>query len=367
MAIRPSRIIFPLLTFGASLALVILVLEACLRLFAPQDLIRAMAIRLDPELIYTLTPGHEAFLKGTDTRKFHLKTNSLGLRDREILFNKAPGVYRILLLGDSTSMAEGVEIDDIYLKRLEKLLNRESRHVETINAAIRGYGNDQELLLYRRLGKRFAPDLVILAFFTQNDFDDNWNGQLFKVERGKLIQQRPTPESSRKFKYYQSQARAQNWPGYSLAMAHSHLANWLRNRMALLITGRIYNDTAAAYPAASHPLEEEPRCRLTLAILKAWNEEVQQDGARSLLLIIPFRYDVRQLRQEPPAEIERKDLAIERFCGNEHIACLNLTPAFIKYKGDFEALWLDGGHFTPEGHAWVAQELARYLTKSFLK
>ncbi len=367
MACRPSRIIFPLLTFGASLVLVILVLEVCLRIFAPQDLIRAMAIRLDPELIYTLTPSHEAFLKGTDTRKFHLKTNTLGLRDREILFNKAPGVYRILLLGDSTSMGEGVEIDDIYLKRLERLLNRESRHVETINAAIRGYGNDQSFLLYRRLGKRFTPDLVILAFFTQNDFDDNWNGQLFKVEQGKLIQQRPTPESSRKFKYYQTQARAQNLPVYSFAMAHSHLANWLRIQLALLITDRIYNDPAAAYPAASAPREEDPRHRLTLAILKAWNEEVQQSGASSLLLIIPFRKDVRQYRQRLPAETDRTDLAIERFCSTERVPCLNLTPALIQRVDDFDTLWLDGGHLSPEGHAWVAQELARYITASFLK
>lgn len=64
-------------------------------------------------------------LKGTSTRWFHVETNSFGLRDSEHALQKAPGTFRVLLLGDSMSMAEGVELEDTFIKQFEKKANTE--------------------------------------------------------------------------------------------------------------------------------------------------------------------------------------------------------------------------------------------------
>jgi hypothetical protein len=64
-----------------------------------------------------------------------------------------------MLLGDSMSMAEGVELEETYIKRYEWLANKEGRcpRIETINAAIRGTGTNQETLFFERIGAKFNP------------------------------------------------------------------------------------------------------------------------------------------------------------------------------------------------------------------
>lgn len=332
--------------------------ELFLRLFIPQDLIRPLEVQLDPEIIYTLRPNAEAHLKGTSVRMFHLKTNSVGIREREIPFQKPDHVLRILLLGDSISMGEGVESEETYLKQLERLL--EAAHikgVETINAAVRGYGNDQELILFRRLGKRYKPDLVILAFFVYNDMQDNWEAGLFKLRDGELIQQSATVEMSKKYRNYVVNSKIQSLPGYTLIISHSHLANWVRIAYGKFLR-RI---TPREDKTEKIPLKERPAFHLTLAILEAWRQDVREIGATPFLLIIPAREQIRSLRAMPDADIPRLDLALEKFCEREGISFSNLSQSFLKWQGDFESLWLVDGHLSPEGHVWVARELFNAL------
>jgi hypothetical protein len=51
-------------------------------------------------------PNSEAFLMGVD-----VKINSLGLRDYEVTLQKPPDAYRIVVLGDSTTLGWGVQKD----------------------------------------------------------------------------------------------------------------------------------------------------------------------------------------------------------------------------------------------------------------
>jgi len=338
--------------FGVSMAF--LAAELFLRFFLPQDLIRPLEVQLDPEIIYTLRPNVEAHLKGTSVRMFHLKTNSVGIRERDIPFHKPDHVLRILLLGDSMSMGEGVEPEETYLKQLELLLEAAHiKHVETINAAIRGYGNDQELILFRRIGRRYQPDLVILAFFVYNDMEDNWEAGLFKLREGKLIQQSATVEMSKKYRNYVVNSKIQNLPGYTLIMSHSHLANWLRIAYGKLLR----RSTPRKNKAEKVPLKEQPAFHLTLAILEAWKHDVREIGAKPFLLIIPARSQIRSLRAMPDADTPRLDLALEKFCERGGISFSNLSQSLLKWQGDFESLWLADGHLSPEGHVWVAREL----------
>jgi lysophospholipase L1-like esterase len=287
---------------------------------------------------------------------FTLKTNSLGLREREI----APGApkkgSRILLLGDSMSMAEGSEYDELYIKKLEGLLEEKGpSRAETINAAIRGYGNDQELILFRRVKEMYKPGVVILAFYTGNDLEDNWDGQLFRLENGKLTQQPASAETSKKFRYYAVQARAQNFPGYGFIMGKSHAANWARVTYSRILQKRIYKSDRPA--GAAVPFSDQPAFRLTVAILAQWKQEVRDIKALPYILIIPKRDDVRKLRIKTGPEPQRLDLEIEAFCRRENIPCLNLTPRMIAMKDGFEELWLSCGHLSPRGHSWVADRL----------
>ena len=99
-----------------------------------------------------------------------VESNSLGLRDREFSRNKEPGVYRILVLGDSMTFGWGVRAEDTYAKQLERMLNETNAHsdrrsFEVINAGVGNYNTAQEVAYFKERGVRLNPDMVILGFY----------------------------------------------------------------------------------------------------------------------------------------------------------------------------------------------------------
>ena len=106
-------------TFGIGIAL--LLLEVGLR-FIPQAQLdtwverssqRLALYRLDPRIGWSLRPGGNSIITTKDERSIPIQINSLGLRDTEHAYSKPPGVFRILMLGDSFTEA----LDDSTEKR----------------------------------------------------------------------------------------------------------------------------------------------------------------------------------------------------------------------------------------------------------
>ena len=100
-----------------------------------------------------------------------LTTNSKGYRDIEHNYPKNPGVFRIVVLGDSFMDAYQVDFEDSLPRLLKKKLAH--KNVEVINLGVRAYGTVQEFLLLENEGLKYKPDLVLLAFFPLNDICDN--------------------------------------------------------------------------------------------------------------------------------------------------------------------------------------------------
>ncbi len=102
-----------------------------------------------------------------------LRINSKGLRDREYPYEKPAGTRRILVLGDSMTWGLGVGDDELFTEVLEKRLETEQPRWEVINAAVSGYGTDQEFLFLRQEGFKYQPDIVMVLFYLVNDREDN--------------------------------------------------------------------------------------------------------------------------------------------------------------------------------------------------
>jgi lysophospholipase L1-like esterase len=99
-------------------------------------------------------------------------TNSLGFRDtREYSLAKTPGTFRILVLGDSVTFGHGALYETSYPYLVEQRLREWRPEVkwEVWNLGVPGYDTAQELAYLREVGERYAPDLVIIGFFS-NDF-----------------------------------------------------------------------------------------------------------------------------------------------------------------------------------------------------
>lgn len=119
----------------------------------------------DPDIAFVHGPSAHAVLMGVEIR-----TNAAGMRGDEVAVEKPKGLYRILLLGDSTTLGWGVRVEDTVAKLLENDLNERAaselpRRFEVLNAGVGNYNTVQEVASYRRQGRLFRPDLVVLVYF----------------------------------------------------------------------------------------------------------------------------------------------------------------------------------------------------------
>lgn len=124
----------------------------------------------DPVRGNRLAPGYDGWFAGVPAR-----INSLGFRDsREYALQKAPGTFRILVLGDSVTFGHGTLSETTYPFLLEQRLNAWRPDVtwEVWNLGVPGYNTAQELAYLTEVGPRFDPDLVIVGFYV-NDLADN--------------------------------------------------------------------------------------------------------------------------------------------------------------------------------------------------
>ena len=107
----------------------------------------------------------------------HIVVNSHGFRGPEISAEKAAGVFRIAVLGDSYVEALQVEEDVTVCYQIQHLLNTANkipnRKYEVINCGVSGYGTAQELQMLRHHVLQLKPDAVLLAVYPENDIRNN--------------------------------------------------------------------------------------------------------------------------------------------------------------------------------------------------
>jgi hypothetical protein len=118
----------------------------------------------NPLLSFSHVPNSSAFLMGVP-----VSIDSHGLRDREYSLEKPPGVYRIVMSGDSTTLGWGAPEEQTTAKILERRLNRTCASAqpcfEVLNAGVGNYGTVQEYTHYMTYDRAFHPDLVILEYY----------------------------------------------------------------------------------------------------------------------------------------------------------------------------------------------------------
>lgn len=108
-----------------------------------------------------------------DPERVELRTNAFGLRGPEILIPKPAGVFRVVCLGDDTTIARHLTEDETYCERLRvHLQERTQLQVEVINGGLPGGCPLTGLLLLRHRLLGLQPDLV-LQHVDPTDVDDD--------------------------------------------------------------------------------------------------------------------------------------------------------------------------------------------------
>jgi hypothetical protein len=130
--------------------------------------------------------------------------NSAGMRDTEHEFTPRPGVFRILLLGDSFMEAQQVTFEASMPYLLQEQLSRlTGKQIEVITAGVGGWGNDDELRWLSSYGVKYKPDLVVVAMTLHNDITDNRKREWYTMKDGQLVDQDRQPASFLRYKVVQ--------------------------------------------------------------------------------------------------------------------------------------------------------------------
>jgi len=193
---------------GIGVGLALVLAEGFLRLAWTEP--PATATTAEPPAGLEEIRGMQAVLR-PNVRAIHkgvlFETNSAGFRDREYRKQKPPGTTRIVVVGDSFTMAQGVAIEHSYANRLEEMLaDHPGGPYQVLNLGVSGFAIEHVLNRLVRLGAGYDPDLVVYGL-TLNDIDGPRYRDL--IHRFSFIQQRVRYE---RFRESRSRLLRVAWP-----------------------------------------------------------------------------------------------------------------------------------------------------------
>lgn len=342
----------------------------------------------DPLLGARLIAGHRGWWTQED-REFlvPVQINRQGLRDVERDYAKPEGVFRILVLGDSFVEAMHVPLAATFARLLEQQLNvLGAARIEVVSAGVSGYGTASELLYLQREGKRYQPDLVLLAFYPGNDVKNNsptLEGTLKPVYGPDGALEKVMGEEPHK--------RLGGWRGLLARSAAYHYFRQMLIRhpqlaQSLVRYGVLRGEAIHTAPqrngipvdygvyATSLQPEWQQAWQDTDRLLEQLQQAVSVAGARLAIAVLSSRDQIypnwwqEVLTAHPRMQGQSWDLDapqhhVEEWCAAHDVPCVALAPAFraaAAHGTDVLHLHHDG-HWTVAGHRLAATTLRDFL------
>jgi lysophospholipase L1-like esterase len=336
--------------------------------------VRFNPYRADGVLGYTIRPNWETY-QVADEYSVRVTTNALGMRGAAATREKEPGVYRILVVGDSFAFGHGVEDWEAFPARLQAELTEQGLRVEVLNAGVPGWSTDSYFVYLREHGFALDPDLVIIAVSENELIDMSWNRLTLGEDR---LPRRV--ESTRRMIDYRGRMRyldggpldvpALDFPGSEWLADHSELFHRLRLRIARTwIALRLESESKRRSRLAGEP-PSGPIASLS-------EDEIQRGLLSGDAFQLRYhRYLIDAIRRDTkersialrflmvaapwyPEHGRPGEHALHDDCGLDP-ACLDSADLFTGASAA-ETYFPRDGHWTAEGHARVARGLAAWL------
>jgi len=371
----------------------LIVCEITVRFLKPQTTYSNLLLLTGEQYIkgdfipFTLKPNYEAKSPAADFpgRIISIRTNSLGLRGKEISINKPDGAKRILVLGDSYTFGVYCENNEVYPAFLETLYEQEGlSNIEVINAGYAdGWSPDEHYAWLVNRGIEFRSDIIIYGFFIGNDITGIDPSNWVELDRHGLPVRIVNPDiyidkSGRiRSKVKDSKTVGQEFIYRIPLLRESHffiLFNRAMQKLYRISTGSNvrnngWGDTSFdPILKTSLSKKHQGKDKLFLNLVNGIREVAKNNGAEFLLLMIPVNFQVE------PEEFLKKVMGSDKFdiqrdyfkelepiLEQDNIEYLNLLtlmrdhPEGKYYPRNGEV------HFSPNGHKFTANELKKKL------
>ncbi len=305
---------------------------------------------------WELIPG----AKGVGGAGEIIQINSSGFRDIDRPVRKPPGVKRVAVLGDSFTFGMSVNLQDTYVKKLEKLLQVEHPNVETLNFGVIGYHMWQYLTLLDTKVTEYEPDLIVIGLF----LDD-------------ITLSVPPYTKTKQWKAHNP---------FEIIVPEKHkgsvfrLWNFIRNFNELLETKYRYKrgykylrgiedrkqmigpgSPAHEYYLAQIGELDEQQYREFRTAIRQLADITRHLNIPTIIMYIP---DASQLKEPNRQHVNR---FVKKTANNAGIPIIDVTPEF-EQVADPRVLYLFplDAHTSPEGHELMATVLAREIKKQKL-
>lgn len=325
------------------------------------------------------------------------RTNSFGLLGPEITRARPAGTARVLVLGDSMTEAVQVPRGERFVALVEAgLSGRIGRPAEVVNAGVTNYQTDQEVLYYERDGHTLQPNVVLLMLFVGNDVMGNASAQRqpglgpavkprFRLVNGVLdLEPLPLAADGRPADVFDPHLTVAPEGGLAavLASARSSFYRWSALYRAAADAAYALRTRIAApavpfgwlvFGVRLDPAVEEAWA-VTAALLGRLREDVERDGARLGVVVIPDPLQVERsrwldflgayrLRESDwdPDEASRRVCALSTERG---IPCLDLLDGF---RAAGEGLYFTHDrHLSAAGHQVLADAVLHWIAANEL-
>jgi len=325
-------------------------------------------MRLDRELLHT-RPPHDRFVQDarsdiavglnydTGVRyRFEWHGDRNGFRNSRDL-RRAP----VVLIGDSFIDGYKVAQEEVCSSRLGEILG-----VDICNLGQCDYGLAQELVVLRRLAVKLRPRVVVWFFCEGNDL------QLIEEYRAAVGD----------WEAYVGRVDG-SWPRSFCCGVRNRVEQWLEaqfvpdldevRRNSAPLRAEIPGDSVTMYfGAGPHYVSRDYEASLlneTQDVLREAQAICDGNDIRFLVAMIPVRFrvyrDLCEFAEDSPlAECEPNDTPqrLRRRCRDARIKYLDLTLTLKAAAQEGKLVYLaDDDHWSPEGHAVVAEEIAGYI------
>lgn len=297
----------------------------------------------DPDLGWVHVPNIRiAGLYGPDK---YLAINSQGFRSERNFDLAVPdGKVRIICSGDSFTLGYGVDNTHAWCE----LLTSFDPRLETLNMGQGGYGVDQAYLWYKRDGSKFAHQIQLLSFITDDflrmPFDSfyGYAKPVLKERNGALvIDNVPVPRRT-----------------YDLSWLTTQVGNVNQLRTVQFVTKalRKVGLTSRNAPRTTESDAREETKRVLRKIFEDLKRSNEMKGSRLVLVLFPVEDEL--LKETPQDWIE----FIETESNAQGIMLINLFDDFHSLpRKDILDMFGTDWHFTERGNEFVARVIYERL------